>query len=128
MSTRRKLLLAALGIGVLYALYCLSLQFFAYTSDAFVANDVVLIAPEVEGRIVAVHVVDNQFVQAGDPLLTLDPTPYQLQVDLKTSQVAKARADADAARGRWHVPMPIASLPRHTLPSPGSANAATVIW
>lgn len=99
MSTRRKLLLAALGAGVLYALYCISLQFFAYTSDAFVANDVVLIAPEVEGRIVAVHVVDNQFVQAGDPLLTLDPTPYRLQVDLKTSQVAKARADADAARG-----------------------------
>ena len=98
MQTRRKLLLAAVAVGVLYALYCISLQFFAYTSDAFVANDVVLVAPEVEGRIVAVHVVDNQFVQAGDSLLTIDATPYTLQVSLKAAQVAKAKADADAAR------------------------------
>lgn len=95
---RRKLLLVAAGIGAIYALYCISLQFFAYTSDAFVANDVVLVAPEVEGRIVAVHVKDNQYVLAGESLITIDETPYALQVGLKTAQVAKARADADAAR------------------------------
>lgn len=99
MGMRRKLLLIAAGVAALYALYCVSLQFFAYTSDAFVANDVVLVAPEVEGRIVAVHVVDNQRVNAGDPLLTIDEEPYRLQVQLKTAEVIKARADADAARG-----------------------------
>lgn len=95
---RRRLLLAAATAGLLYALYCISLQFFAYTSDAFVANDVVMVAPEVEGRIVAIHVVDNQFVNTGDRLYTLDEEPYRLQVQLKTSEVLKARADAEAAR------------------------------
>lgn len=99
MAMRRKLLLVAGGAAALYALYCISLQFFAYTSDAFVANDVVLVAPEVEGRIVAVHVADNQSVRVGDPLLTIDEEPYRLQVQLKTAEVIKARADAEAARG-----------------------------
>lgn len=98
MRVRRKLLLTAVVVGGLYGLYCVSLQFFAYTSDAFVANDVVLVAPEVGGRIVAVHVTDNQPVHVGDPLLTIDETPYALQVDLKKAAVAKAKADTEAAR------------------------------
>lgn len=97
MRTRTKALWIVAGLAAVYGLYVISLQFFAYTSDAFVANDVVLVAPEVEGRIVAVHVVDNQFVRAGDPLITLDPTPYALQVDLKAAAVDKAKADAEAA-------------------------------
>lgn len=97
MRTRTKALLIVAGLAGAYGLYVVSLQFFAYTSDAFVANDVVLVAPEVEGRIVAVHVTDNQFVKAGEPLITLDPTPYALQVDLKAAALDKARADHEAA-------------------------------
>ncbi|MFO1039882.1 MAG: HlyD family secretion protein [Geminicoccaceae bacterium] len=94
-----KLLLLLLGIVGLYGLYLLSLEYFAYTSDAFVATDVVQVAPEVGGRITAVHIVDNQHVAAGDPLLDLDPRPYALQLELRRSEYAKAQADAEAARG-----------------------------
>lgn len=97
MRTRTKAVLIALGLAGLYGLYVVSLQFFAYTADAFVANDVVMVAPEVEGRIVAVHVVDNQLVKAGEPLLTLDPTPYRLQMELAAAALDKALADQAAA-------------------------------
>jgi multidrug efflux system membrane fusion protein len=97
LRTRTKALLIALGVAGLYGLYVLSLQFFAYTSDAFVANDVAMVGPEVEGRIVAIHIADNQFVRAGDPLITLDPTPYRLQVDIRAAELDKSIADHAAA-------------------------------
>ncbi len=87
---------ALLVLGVLiaaYVLYVVSLQFFAYTSDAFVAADVVMVAPEVEGRIVAVHVQDNQSVRSGAPLIDLDPEPYALQARLRRAELEKAQAD-----------------------------------
>jgi membrane fusion protein, multidrug efflux system len=92
-----KVLLAIAAAALLYGLYLASLQVMAYTSDAFVATDVVMLAPEVEGRIVAVHVVDNQFVRRGDPLIDLDPTPYALQARLREADLVKAQADEQYA-------------------------------
>ncbi len=90
----------AVAVGLcagLWGLYVLSLQFMAYTSDAFVAADVLQVAPEVGGTIAAVHVVDNQFVRAGDPLIEIDPAPYALQAELRRAEVAKAEADQQSA-------------------------------
>jgi multidrug efflux system membrane fusion protein len=93
---RRLLLAGLLGAG-LWGLYVLSLQFMAYTSDALVAADVLQVAPEVGGTISAVHVADNQFVRAGDPLIQIDPAPYALQAELRRAEVAKAEADEQSA-------------------------------
>jgi len=93
LSGRTRALLVLLALIAAYALYVVSLQVFAYTSDAFVAADVVMVAPEVEGRIVGVHVEDNQFVTRGTPLIDLDPEPYQLQARLRAAELDKARAD-----------------------------------
>src|SRR5258708_39245225 len=38
-----------------------------WTRDATVRADVVTMAPEVAGRIVELHVVDNKYVRKGDP-------------------------------------------------------------
>lgn len=94
---RGRLLLGATAIAGLWGVYVLSLQFVAYTSDAFVATDVLQLAPEVGGTIVAVHVIDNQLVHQGDPLIDIDPTPYALQVELRRAEVAKAEADQQSA-------------------------------
>jgi multidrug efflux system membrane fusion protein len=64
----------------------------AYTPDAYVQSDLVAIAPEVAGFVKAVAVSDNQKIAAGDTLATIDPTPYQLDVDLKQQQVAGLEA------------------------------------
>lgn len=96
-GVRRRLMWAAVVIAALWGLYVLSLQFMAYTSDAFVAADVLQVAPEVGGTISAVHVTDNQFVRAGDPLIEIDPTPYALQVELQRAELTKAQADEQSA-------------------------------
>src|SRR6185369_17270728 len=49
--------------------------FIAYTDDAYVRSDLVAVAPEITGPIVAVHIVDNQPIRKGDKLVTVDPVP-----------------------------------------------------
>jgi multidrug efflux system membrane fusion protein len=64
----------------------------AYTDDAYVRSDLVSVAPLVTGRIIAVHVVDNQIVKPGDPLVTIDPEPFRLAVAQKTAEIDEAAA------------------------------------
>src|SRR5262249_50959947 len=51
-----------------------------WTRDATVRAYVVTMAPEVAGRIVELHVVDNKFVHKGDLLMVIDPTNYTIAV------------------------------------------------
>ncbi|ABE30083.1 efflux transporter, RND family, MFP subunit [Paraburkholderia xenovorans LB400] len=67
------------------------------------AIDHVEVRPLVAGTIIAVHFKDGALVRKGDPLFTIDPRPYQAEVDRAAAQVAAARARAiytstDAAR------------------------------
>lgn len=60
------------------------------TQDAYVSANIVTIAAEVTGKIVAVHVEDNQMVRAGDPLFELDNAIY-------ANAVTQAKAQVNAA-------------------------------
>lgn len=67
------------------------------------AVDHVDVRPQVPGTIVAVHFKDGATVRKGDPLFTIDPRPYQAEVDKADAQLAAAQARAvytttDAAR------------------------------
>ena len=64
-----------------------------WTRDATVRTYVVRMAPEVAGRIVELPVVDDQFVNKGDLLLEIDPTDYQIAVDLAEAAVQQAQAN-----------------------------------
>src|SRR6478609_1174185 len=93
--TRRMKQLALVGVPVLV----LAGALFAWlqggrhisTENAFVKADIAQIASEVQGRIVELRVQDHSAVAAGDVLLRLDPTPYELTL-------AKAEAEIDSAR------------------------------
>ncbi len=82
-------LVPALILGVKYWRYCMS---HASTDDAFIATDVVPIAPQVPGKIIAVYVSDNEKVKKGDPLLEIDPRDYQARLDQAQAEVASAQA------------------------------------
>lgn len=89
---RRRLLLATGGALLAFLAWEASISFVFYTDDAYVRSDVVAVAPEVTGHIVAVHVSDNQAVRQGDQLVSIDPVPFQLVLDEREAQLREAAA------------------------------------
>src|SRR6201993_4309876 len=64
-----------------------------WTRDATVRAYVVTMAPEVAGRIVELHVVDNKYVSKGDLLLVIDPTNFRIAVGQAEAAVQQAQAN-----------------------------------
>ncbi len=64
-----------------------------WTRDGQVLAYVVNQAPEVSGRVVRLHVADNQAVQQGDPLYEIDPSDFQ--TSLANAQATAASRYAD---------------------------------
>jgi len=65
------------------------------TDDAFIDGDVAQLAPQIGGRVVAVHFQDNDAVREGDLLVEIDPSETQAAVDaaLAAFDAAKARIE-----------------------------------
>ena len=61
------------------------------------AIDKVDIRPLVSGAIVAIYFKDGSLVKKGDPLFTIDPRPYQAEVDRAAAQLAAAGAQQNYA-------------------------------
>ena len=66
------------------------------TDNAYVKQDIVSVAGEVGGRIVSVAVTENQLVEAGDVLFTIDPAPYRVAIAQADAQIAGAQAQVTA--------------------------------
>jgi len=79
-----------------FAAYEIFTSVVAYTDDAYVRSDLVAVAPQVTGQIVAVHVIDNQSVKRGDPLVTIDPVPFQLVIAQRQAEIEEAKAQISA--------------------------------
>ncbi len=66
------------------------------TDNAYVKQDIVSIAGEVNGLVVAVNVRENQQVKAGDVLFRIDPTSYGVAIRQADAQIANAQAHITA--------------------------------
>jgi len=75
------------------------------TDDAQVDARVTQISARVGGTVAKVAVNDNQLVEAGAPLIELDPRDYQVAIDKARAELADAEANALAAQSS----IPIAS-------------------
>jgi multidrug efflux system membrane fusion protein len=96
MTRPRRIGVAAAAVFFAFALYEIVTSFVAYTADAYVQSDLIKLAPQVTGHILAVHVTDNQSVAEGDLLVTIDPTLFQLEVEQRKAEVDEARAHVAA--------------------------------
>ncbi|MCR4470480.1 efflux RND transporter periplasmic adaptor subunit [Burkholderia sp. SCN-KJ] len=65
------------------------------------AINYVEIRPLVSGTIIAVHFRDGALVKKGDPLFSIDPRPYQAEVDRAVAQLASAESRSGYAAGDW---------------------------
>src|ERR1044072_6313229 len=100
MTRKRRIGITAAAILVLFIAYEIISSYVAYTGDAYVQSDLVSLAPQVTGRIIAMHVADNQDVAQGDLMATIDPVPFQLAVDARSAELTEAQAQIASDRHR----------------------------
>src|SRR5258708_7083855 len=97
-------LLAGVLIGVAAALYYLRfIAPFESTDDAFIEGHVTQVAPQVAGRIARVLINDNQFVNAGEVLVEIEPSDYEATLQKEGANLASARSRLEQARGQLTV-------------------------
>lgn len=100
MTRARRVGIAAAVLLAAFVAYEVITSYLAYTGDAYVQSDLVSLAPQVTGRIIAVHVADNQDVKEGDLLASIDPVPFQLTADQHRAEVEESAAQIASDRNR----------------------------
>ncbi|WEK06204.1 MAG: HlyD family secretion protein [Candidatus Devosia phytovorans] len=68
---------------------------FEETDNAYVQQAKVSISADIAGRITAVNVRENQQVQAGDVIFSVDPAPYQIALDQAEAALGTARVGVE---------------------------------
>lgn len=89
-------------VVLLFVLYEVGARFFAYTADAYVMSDIIVISAEVDGPVSELSVQNNQRVVAGDLLLKIEQTPYALRVRNGEAALAQAKAELELAQDEVH--------------------------
>ncbi len=94
-----KLLKIFIAIMIIIALIIITLFYWQYqtvhpsTDDAYVQANIIDIAPEISGQIDHVYTTNNRSVKKGDLLFTIDPTPFQYQVEQAQARLKQTQQD-----------------------------------
>jgi membrane fusion protein (multidrug efflux system) len=80
------------GIG---AYFYLTSGRYVSTDNAYVQQDMVSVAPEVQGVITEVLVRENQRVRRGEILFRIDPRPYRIALAQADAQIAAAQVQVN---------------------------------
>ena len=110
-------LMAALPLALIAAgaWYWVTGGRWASTDNAYVQQNKVLVATEVEGRIAAVLVGQNQTVKPGDILFRIDDATYRIALEKADGAVALARLQVEELRTRFKDAELKADTARNTL-------------
>ena len=99
-SVLRKILLVVVVIVLLMAVIP-GYRYYEYftshvsTDDAYVDGGVALISARIPGTVARLYVMENWHVNAGDPLLALDPRDYKVRLDQAQAQLERAHQSVD---------------------------------
>ncbi len=99
-ATKRLRLIAMISVPLLIvaggATYWIMQQGKVSTDNAYVRQDKVSVSAEVGGPIADVHVKENQHVEAGQILFSIDPHPFELKIQQADAALASAQANVTA--------------------------------
>jgi multidrug resistance efflux pump len=87
-------ILALIALSLVW--YLLSDRFTPYTDQARVQGYIVGVAPQVAGTVVEVWVKNNEAVEEGQRLFQIDPSQYQIAVDVANSNLESAVRQVEA--------------------------------
>ncbi len=89
------LLIVALAFGIPWYIHS---EKYVSTDDAYVRAHVIYISPQVSAQVLAVPVLDNQYVKKGTILVQLDPRDYQAALDKYKAMLEQALAAGQGSR------------------------------
>jgi membrane fusion protein (multidrug efflux system) len=92
------LLLVLVVAGIAGGIYWMYARQFEETDDAFVDGKVYPVSAKVAGAAQAVRVTDNEWVNAGDVLVEIDPRDIAARVAQAQAALDAARAEAEASK------------------------------
>jgi len=84
--------------AVLY--YWFFLRPYESTDNAFIAADIISVAPQVPGQVADLFVRDNQAVHLGDMLVQIDPRNYEHKLQQAQANLTAARTRLDQAKAQ----------------------------
>ena len=90
--------LIVLGVLMIGGVVIAWMQSAPITENLATNQYVVQLVPYVKGQVIKVDAQANQLMKKGDPLLEIDPTPYQFAVDGLEAQLKAAKANVDQAK------------------------------
>jgi len=70
------------------------------TENAYLQANYVWISPQIDGRVNKVHIVDNQLVEKGALLFTIDPRRYDAALKEAEAELVLVRQDVAAGKAR----------------------------
>ena len=107
--TRKQLVLAGIALLLVagaggYGRYWWSTgRFIESTDDAYVGGNVTVLAPHVPGFVSQIRVDDNQYVKAGDLLVTLDDRDYRAKLAHAEAAVQRQKATLDNLHAQYEL-------------------------
>ena len=75
--------------------YALLDRYTPYADDAYIQTYVVQVAPQVEGRVIGVYVQNNQFIEEGQKLFSLDPRPSEYTLEQLKATLVQTQQEVD---------------------------------
>ncbi|CUH97546.1 hypothetical protein P22_3677 [Propionispora sp. 2/2-37] len=96
------------------------------TDSATIDGRAAIVSPKVQGYVKNLYIQDNQFVKAGEVLLEIDPTDYQIRRDRAKAALAAAKAALSTAV--HNSATTAVSAPANEAAVAAQAASATAIW
>ena len=100
----KKALYSFIGLVILAVIIVAAVTYWLYarqfetTDDAYITGYMSQVSAQASAKVIRLAVADNEEVQAGQVILQLDPSDYQVRLDTANAQRAQAQAQFDQAQ------------------------------